>query len=136
MRVCFTSQVDPAHLAAYREAHANVWPEMLAALRQTGWSDYYLFLSPDGLLVGVVDLPVADGAPTSPQAAAAQAYAAAVARMATQPVNARWQAAMAALFASAGQPDQGMVVLEPIFHLESQLPAGRAEAATAPNTAA
>jgi L-rhamnose mutarotase len=42
--VCFTLQVDPAKLDAYREAHAAVWPEMLEALAATGWRDYRLFL--------------------------------------------------------------------------------------------
>ncbi len=51
-RVCFTLQVDPDRLAEYRQRHAAVWPEMLAALRDAGWHDYSLFLRDDGLLVG------------------------------------------------------------------------------------
>jgi L-rhamnose mutarotase len=94
---------------------------MLEALRDTGWSDYHLFLRDDGLLIGLVDLP--DG------------YEAAQARMAATQVNARWQAAMSELFAGDGAPDEGMAVLEEIFHLESQLaalglPTSPAEAAT------
>ena len=54
-RVCFTLQVDPSKLDAYRAAHAAVWPEMLQALHDTGWHDYRLFLRPDGLLVGVLE---------------------------------------------------------------------------------
>ena len=53
-RVCFVSQVKPHLLAQYRARHAQVWPDMLAALRDTGWQDYRLFLSPTGLLVGTV----------------------------------------------------------------------------------
>ncbi|MDR1392763.1 MAG: L-rhamnose mutarotase [Bifidobacteriaceae bacterium] len=109
VRVCFTSQVSPEHLDAYREAHSAVWPEMLEALRDCGWGDYHLYLRPDGLLIGFVEL--ADG------------YSAAQARMAATEVNARWQAAMSQLFATNGAPDEGMTLLDEIFHLESQLAA-------------
>ncbi|MDR2564687.1 MAG: L-rhamnose mutarotase [Bifidobacteriaceae bacterium] len=109
MRVCFTSQIDPARLDEYRAAHRAVWPEMLAALRDAGWRDYRLYLRADGLLVGTADL--ADG------------YQAAQARMAATEVNARWQAAMAEFFQAGGNPDEGMALLEEVFHLEAQLEA-------------
>jgi len=51
-RICFTLQVRPDRLEEYRRRHAQVWPDMLAALRDTGWHDYSLFLRGDGLLVG------------------------------------------------------------------------------------
>lgn len=41
-RVCFTLRVDPARLDEYRARHAEVWPEMLAALHDAGWRDYTL----------------------------------------------------------------------------------------------
>ncbi|MDR1808623.1 MAG: L-rhamnose mutarotase [Propionibacteriaceae bacterium] len=109
MRICFTSRVDPRYLDRYREAHSHVWPDMLEALRDTGWRDYRLFLGADGLLVGVVELE--------------DSYAAAQARMAKTAVNARWQAAMAELFAADGAPDEGMVLLDEIFNLDAQLAA-------------
>jgi L-rhamnose mutarotase len=113
-RVCFTLQVDPAKLDGYRDAHAAVWPEMLEALAAAGWRDYRLFLRSDGLLVGTVE--------TDDFAAAQQA-------MAATEVNARWQAAMAEFFPSLkdARPDEGMVVLDQIFHLEAQLAAARPE---------
>jgi L-rhamnose mutarotase len=106
--VCFTLQVDPSKLDAYREAHAAVWPEMLQALATTGWRDYRLFLRPDGLLVGTLQ--------TDDFAAAQEA-------MARTEVNARWQAAMAEFFPTLGEarPDEGMLVLDQVFHLEEQL---------------
>ncbi|MBW6434380.1 L-rhamnose mutarotase [Actinoplanes hulinensis] len=106
--VCFTLQVDPAKLDEYRAAHAEVWPEMLRALAATGWRDYRLFLRPDGLLVGTLQ--------TDDFAAAQEA-------MAKTEVNARWQAAMAGFFPTLGEarPDEGMLVLDQVFHLEEQL---------------
>lgn len=107
-RVCFVSQVRPDRLEEYRERHAAVWPEMLEALRDSGWTDYHLFLSASGQLVGFVE--------TDDYEAAQQA-------MARTGVNARWQAEMAEFFvASDGTaPDEGMVRLEEVFHLEGQL---------------
>ena len=51
-RICFTLQVRPDRLDEYRRRHAQVWPDMLDALRDAGWHDYSLFLRDDGLLVG------------------------------------------------------------------------------------
>ena len=56
-RVCFLLKVRPERLAEYRERHKIVWPEMLEALRETGWRNYSLFLRDDGLLVGYLETP-------------------------------------------------------------------------------
>jgi L-rhamnose mutarotase len=106
-RYCFLLRVRPEHLDEYRRRHASVWPEMLAALADTGWRNYSLFVHDDGLLVGYVE---ADDLHTSLEA------------MAATEVNARWQAEMAPYFAGLdGAPDEGLVLLEEVFHLEDQL---------------
>lgn len=104
-RVCFLLKVRPQRLAEYRQRHAAVWPEMLAALRRTGWRNYSLFLRDDGLLVGYLE--TAD-------------LAAALAGMAAEEVNARWQAQMAPFFEQLDgrRPDEGIVPLAEIFHLD------------------
>jgi L-rhamnose mutarotase len=55
MRVCFQWKVRNERLEEYKRCHADVWPEMLDALRSTGWSNYSLFLRSDGLLVGYLE---------------------------------------------------------------------------------
>lgn len=107
-RYCFLLQVRPDRLGEYRERHRAVWPEMLAALRDSGWHNYSLFLRDDGLLVGYVE---------SEDLAAAQAAMAATA------VNGRWQAEMRAFFTGLDgrAPDEGFELLDQIFHLETQL---------------
>lgn len=104
-RVCFLLQVKRDRLEAYKERHRAVWPEMLVALRETGWHNYSLFLRDDGLLVGYFETPD---------------EAAAFAGMAAREVNARWQREMAPFFEElAGRrPDEGMLRLEEVFHLE------------------
>ena len=61
-RVCFLLRVKPTRLAEYRRRHEEVWPDMLAALRDTGWRNYSLFLRPDGLLVGYFETDDLDSA--------------------------------------------------------------------------
>lgn len=107
-RYCFTSQVDPRHLDAYKAAHAAVWPEMLRALRDAGWRNYSLFLSDTGQLIGFFEAADAD---------------AAQARMAATEVNGRWQAEMARLFVGEGNPDEGFSYHPEIFNLDDQLAA-------------
>ncbi len=111
-RVCFTLQVNPARLDEYRARHARVWPDMLAALADSGWRDYSLFLREDGLLVGFL---VTDD------------FAAAQAAMQTHEVNARWQAEMAPFFVGLDREtaDRSMRPLEEIFNLQAQLDAQR-----------
>ncbi len=103
-RVCFILQVKPDRLAEYRERHRSVWPDMLAALAETGWHNYSLFLRDDGLLVGYFETPN---------------YAAALAAMAAREVNERWQREMALFFVDLDdrRPDEGFLRLEEIFHL-------------------
>src|SRR5262249_15040921 len=104
-RVCFLLQVRPDRLDEYRERHRAVWPDMLAALRETGWRNYSLFLRDDGLLVGYLETDDLD---------------AAVAGMQTREVKARWQSEMAAFFELPpdGRPSTGFLRLEEISHLE------------------
>ncbi|WP_340539788.1 L-rhamnose mutarotase [Nocardioides sp. GXZ039] len=106
-RYCFTLQVRPERLEEYAARHAAVWPDMLAALAETGWRNYSLFLREDGLLVGYVE---------SDDLAAAQEA------MGRTEVNARWQAEMAEFFLDLdAPPDEGFVALREVFHLEDQL---------------
>lgn len=103
-RVCFLLRVRPDRLDEYRERHRAVWPEMLAALRASGWRNYSLVLAADGLLVGYVEV---------------EDFAAAVAAMEATEVNARWQAEMAEFFElpSGERPDTGLERLDEVFHL-------------------
>lgn len=103
-RVCFLLKVRADRLDEYRERHAEVWPEMLQALSETGWRNYSLFLREDGLLVGYLET---------------EDFAAALAGMEATEVNARWQAEMAPFFESLDgvRPDEAMQPLTEVFHL-------------------
>ena len=61
-RVCFLLKVREDRMDEYRERHAAVWPDMLAALSEAGWHNYSLFLREDGLLVGYLETEDFDAA--------------------------------------------------------------------------
>src|SRR5215472_13327971 len=98
-RVCFILQVKPDRIEEYKHCHRTVWPEMLAALRETGWSNYSLFLRPDGLLIGYLETPDFDRAR---------------AEISRREINRRWQNQMADFFVQSDGllPDQSMVAVE------------------------
>ena len=103
-RICFVLQIKPERLQEYNARHRDVWPEMLTALRETGWTNYSLFLRPDGFLVGYLET---------------ENFAEARAGMAAREVNERWQREMAEFFLREPGvlPDRAMIPLEEIFHV-------------------
>jgi L-rhamnose mutarotase len=104
-RIGFMLKVKKEMMAEYKRRHAEVWPDMLAALRDTGWHNYSIFMTEDGTLFGYLETPD---------------YDAARAGMATREVNARWQADMAPFFEGIGgkNADESFIVLEEVFHLD------------------
>ncbi len=105
-RVGFILKVKPEHIEEYKARHKAVWPEMLDALRRTGWHNYSLFLRPDGLLFGYFETP--------------DSFQAALDGMAKEEINAKWQDFMAPFFENmtGAHADQSMVELEEVFHLD------------------
>ena len=103
--MCFLLRVRAERLEEYRARHHAVWEPMLAALRDSGWRNYSLFLRADGLLVGYLEC---------------DDFAAAQRAMERTEVNARWQADMAPFFdlPTGARPDTGGERLEEIFHLD------------------
>lgn len=103
-RICFLLRVKKHRLAEYKERHRHVWPEMLDALRATGWHNYSLFLRDDGLLIGYLETPDFEAARSG---------------MAAYEINQRWQASMADFFELDGEyADRRMETLEEVFHLD------------------
>jgi L-rhamnose mutarotase len=107
-RYCFRLRVRPELLAEYTERHAAVWPEMLRALRDTGWERYSLFAAADGTIVGYVEAHDLAGAQQA---------------MAATDVNGRWQTEMSRFFVGLDgrAPDEGYELLDPIFSLDDQI---------------
>jgi len=105
-RVGFRLQIRTEMMDEYIRRHAEVWPDMLQALSETGWSNYSIFLDrADGTLFGYFETPD---------------LAAAKAGMAAREVNERWQADMAPFFIALDgkRPDEGFLMLEQVFFLQ------------------
>ena len=105
-RVGFLLKVRPDKIEEYKAHHKTVWPEMLDALRRTGWHNYSLFMRDDGLLFGYLETP--------------DNFQAALAGMSKEEINAKWQEFMAPFFENliGAHADQSMVELEEVFHLD------------------
>ena len=100
-RAAFVLHVKPEKIDEYVEAHANVWPEMLEALRSAGIRNYTIFRSGTDVF----------GYFETDDLEYATAY------MESQEVNARWQDAMATLL-DERVPDAGPPALEAVFRLD------------------
>jgi L-rhamnose mutarotase len=105
-RVGFLLKVKADKLEEYKQHHQAVWPEMLDALRRTGWHNYSLFMRDDGLLFGYFETP--------------DSFQAALEGMSKEEVNARWQEFMSPYFEELGgkQADESMLQLQEVFHLD------------------
>ena len=100
-RSAFVLRVRPDKIDEYVEAHRNVWPEMLAALRSAGIRNYTIFRHGNEMF-GYFE---------------SDDLEAAAASMEAQDVNARWQDAMAGLLEER-VPDAGPSALEEVFRLD------------------
>jgi L-rhamnose mutarotase len=82
-RVAFLLRLRAGTEAAYDAAHTDVWPEMLALLKRSGITEYSIFRR-DQLLCLVMQV---------------ENFEETWARIEADPINTRWQAAMAPYFA-------------------------------------
>jgi L-rhamnose mutarotase len=97
----FVLRVKPDRVDEYVEAHREVWPEMLAALRAAGIRNYTIFRAGNEMF----------GYFEADDLEAAARY------LASQEVSARWQDAMAELL-DERVPDAGPLSLVEVFRLE------------------
>ncbi len=101
-RVAFRMQLKPGMRAEYRQRHDAIWPDLVAALRATGISDYSIFHDPetDSLFATLVRAPDHG-----------------MAALPDLPVMQRWWAAMAPLMDVNADLSPRVVNLERVFHL-------------------
>ena len=100
-RSAFVLRVKPDRIDEYVRAHREVWPEMLAALKEAGIRNYTIFLAGNQVF----------GYFESDDLEAAKAH------LGAQEVSARWQDAMAELLEER-VPDSGPPPLEEVFRLD------------------
>lgn len=101
-QIAFRMRLRPGQVAEYRRRHDEIWPELVALLKQSGISDYSIFHdAADGSLFAVLR----------------RAEDHAMDKLPEQAVMRRWWDAMAELMET--NPDRSPIVapLERVFHL-------------------
>jgi L-rhamnose mutarotase len=100
-RSAFVLRVRPEKVDAYLDAHRDVWPELLDALRNAGIRNYTIFRNGTEMF-GYFECDDLERAASY---------------LAGEEVNARWQDAMAELLEER-VPDAGPPRLEEVFRLD------------------
>jgi L-rhamnose mutarotase len=102
-RYAFMLRLRPGAADAYEEAHRAVWPEMLALLKRAGISEYSIYRRDELLILA---LRAADFESTWKE-------------IESDPINTRWQQAMAPLSAPIEglRPGERFPMMEEVFYL-------------------
>ncbi len=103
MRICFHLKVKLDRLDEYKRLHAEVWPEVLDALKQAGIRDYSLYMWQDGHEFGVLECD--DWEETQRMLGESEAMK-------------KWEIFMADYLATPVEPGVGPNVLEEVFRLD------------------
>ena len=103
-RIAFLLRLRPGTEADYDRAHAAVWPEMLDLLSRSGVSEYSIFRREQLLFL---TMQVADD------------FDQTWSRIEADPVNTRWQQAMAPYFAPLDplEPGERLPMMREIFYM-------------------
>ena len=103
-RLAFRLRIKPDAITGYDQAHAAVWPELLAKLKEVGIADYSIFRRNQDLFLV---MRVED-------------FDAAWNELAQDPVNLRWQEEMAKYFEPVKdlQPGERFAMMREVFHME------------------
>lgn len=102
-RYAFMLRLRPGTAEAYEAAHRAVWPEMLALLKCAGISEYSIYRREDLLILAL----------------RTDDFEATWRQIDGDPVNLRWQAAMAPYFEPVEglRPGERFPMLEEVFYL-------------------
>ncbi|WP_420006573.1 L-rhamnose mutarotase [Arenibacterium sp. LLYu02] len=98
----FTMQLNPGQAAEYKRRHDEIWPELVALLKEAGISDYSIHLDPEThVLFGVLWRTEDHGMDALPGAEVMQ----------------RWWAHMADIMQTHPNNEPVVKTLQPLFHL-------------------
>jgi L-rhamnose mutarotase len=102
-RVCFTFEIYPGTEAEYKKRHDEIWPELVAAIKAAGQSNYSLFRQ-GTTIVGYVEC--------EPDAATS------FAKVGATDANARWQKWFEDVIVSLTDEHGELKRLEEVWHLD------------------
>jgi L-rhamnose mutarotase len=102
-QIAFRMQLNAGQAADYTRRHDEIWPELVALLKDAGISDYSIFLDPETFSLFAVLRRSADhGMDVLPSHA----------------VMKRWWAFMGDIMATNPDSSPVVVPLQPVFHLD------------------
>ena len=102
-RYAFILRLKPGAAEAYDESHRAVWPEMLALLKRAGISEYSIYRRDELLILALRTVD----------------FEATWRQIESDPINTRWQQAMAPFFAPIEglRPGERFPMMEEVFYL-------------------
>ncbi|PTQ98100.1 L-rhamnose mutarotase [Mucilaginibacter yixingensis] len=101
-RVAFKMKLFPGFEAEYKKRHDEIWPDLVALLKETGISEYSIFLDDEtNALIGFLKVPDAKNLDTLP----------------AQAVMQKWWAYMGDIMASNADNSPVSVPLKEVFYL-------------------
>lgn len=101
-KYAFRMRLNPGCKEEYRKRHDEIWPELVAALREAGVSDYSIHLDREtGILFGVLWRPEDHGMDALPGL----------------PIMQKWWAHMADIMETRPDNEPVVVDLVPMFHM-------------------
>ena len=102
-KYAFKMKLHPGKLVEYRRRHDEIWPELVALLKDTGISDYSIYLDDDtNVLFGVLWRGVPHKMTDLPN----------------HPVMQRWWAHMADIMETHPNNEPVATPLPPVFHMD------------------
>jgi L-rhamnose mutarotase len=102
-RLCYTFELRAGMEAEYERRHAEIWPELVAAIRDAGFSNYSLFRR------GTEVIAYAECEPT---------IEAAIAKLERTEINGRWSTYIRALMTRAVDDEGRFFTVDEIWHLD------------------
>ncbi|NND90552.1 MAG: L-rhamnose mutarotase [Granulosicoccus sp.] len=101
-QIAFRMQLNPGQLAEYRKRHDEIWPELIALLKESGISDYSIFFHEEsGGLFAVLKRSAAHSMDT----------------LAQQAIMQRWWNHMADIMVTGANDEPVVEPMERVFHL-------------------
>ena len=104
-RICFIATLRPGSEDEYKVRHDEIWPEMEAALRESGWTNYSIFRR------GRTIVGYAECHPSVEESMAA---------IEGNETNARWSRYVADLFSEARDDSGGLLLADEVWHLSER----------------
>jgi len=102
-RVCYTFELAEGQEEEYLRRHAEVWPEMIEALKASGFSNYTLFKR------GREVIAYCEAEPTFDEA---------IAKLEATEVASRWNAYIRSVMSRSVDEDGRLFTVEEIWHLD------------------